>query len=154
MKDIAHSVVAPTTASSANTSSIPPAPIQDEDNNEPVVNNTINTTPSQPINTYATKFSELSKVPAAQIDSDIDEIFHSFSHYSMASSSLEQEAEGSSSDDNTRDISYENGVMAMEECLRRWDIFITDSEINAIKLKNFSQLWSSYANSSGNLSID
>jgi hypothetical protein len=42
----------------------------------------------------------------------------------------------------------------MEETLRKWDVDLSDSEINDIKANKFKEMWSSMANAEGNLPIE
>jgi hypothetical protein len=71
------------------------------------------------------QIDEVTRIDPQQYDSDVDSVFHSFSHNKDSNVNGE------------RDISSENGEQALDELLRRWDINLSDKEIDIIKQKNF-----------------
>lgn len=45
----------------------------------------------------------------------------------------------------------DNGEMAFDELLRRWDINLSDKETELMKRKNFKPMWEHYANAEGGI---
>ena len=87
----------------------------------------------------ARHIAETKNIPDTQYESDIDSVFHSFSHNRDDLSNGE------------RDISPDNGEMAVDELVRRWDISLSDKEVDVLKRKNFKAVWNRYANANGHI---
>lgn len=77
-------------------------------------------------------------IPEPQRESDIDSVFHSFSHNKDGDT------------DGDRDVDETNSQNALDEVLRRWDINVGEKEQTALT-KSFKLQWNNYSNTDGKL---
>ena len=82
--------------------------------------------------------SETKHIPTSEYDSDIDSVFHTYSH-----NKAEEPSE--------RDINFQNGLQAFDELMRKWEITLSDKEQREMVDKHFTPSWNRNANSNGNL---